>query len=159
MIAAEARTASSGAEVYRLLITGHLASRNADYRKAAGRLRQFQGDDPRGAADTALLPVPNGRWHPVRARHRRLRRSGYTALDDLAHRLLWPDRSVLLQRPRPRAGGTDPIMVASLRRWRDRTGVRVSAGAESLGEPAPRASARPNTPPWQVGGVPVPEGA
>ena len=81
-----------------------------------------------------------------------------TALDDLAHRLLWPDRSVLLQRPRPRAGGTDPIMVASLRRWRDRAGVRVSAGAESLGEPAPRASARPNTPPWQVGGA-VPEGA
>ena len=159
MIAAEARAASSGAEVCRLLITGHLASRSADYRKAAGQLRQFQGDDPVELPTPHYSQCPTDDGIPFVGDIVACDVPDDTALDGLAHRLLWPDRSVLLQRPRRRAGGTDPIMVASLRRWRDRTGVRVSAGAESLGEPAPRASARPNTRPWQVGGVPVPEGA
>ena len=61
---AEVRGASSSAELHRLLITGHLSSRSADYREAVGLLRQFHGDDPRGAADTALLLMLNGRWHP-----------------------------------------------------------------------------------------------
>ena len=36
---AELRAASSSAKLHRLLITGHLSSRGADYRVAAGRLR------------------------------------------------------------------------------------------------------------------------
>lgn len=93
---AEVRAACSSAELHRLLITGHLSSRSADYREAAGLLRQFHGDDPRGAADTALLLMLIGRWHPhtmkVVADIVACGVLDDAALDDLATRLLWPDR-------------------------------------------------------------------
>lgn len=93
---ARVRAARSSAELQRLLITGHLSSRSADYREAAGLLHQFHADDVRGAADTAMLLMLNERWHPHTMKVTAdLVASGILtdeALDEVAQRLLWPDR-------------------------------------------------------------------
>ena len=90
------RTASSTAELHRLLITGHLFARSVDYREAAGLLRQFHTPDGRGAADTAVLLILSERWHPYTAKMiSGLVASGILTnevLDEVAQRLLWPDR-------------------------------------------------------------------
>jgi hypothetical protein len=96
---ARVRAASSSAELQRLLITGHLSVRSADYREAAGLLRQFHAADVRGAADTAVLLMLSERWHPHTAQMiADLVASGILsdeALDEVAQRLLWPDRPTL----------------------------------------------------------------
>ena len=93
---ARVRAASSSAELHRLLITGHLSSRSADYREAAGLLHQFHANDVRGAADTAVLLMLSERWHPhTRKVIADLIASDILteeALDEVAQRLLWPDR-------------------------------------------------------------------
>lgn len=93
---ARVRAASSSAELHRLLITGHLCARSADYREAAGLLRQFHADDVRGMADTAVLLMLSARWHPHTAKMiADLVASGILtdeALDEVAQRLLWSDR-------------------------------------------------------------------
>lgn len=93
---ARVRAASSSADLHRLLITGHLSARSADYREAAGLLRQFHADDVRGVADTAVLLMLSERWHPHTAKMiADLVASGILtgeALDEVAQRLLWPDR-------------------------------------------------------------------
>ena len=93
---ARVRAATSSAELQRLLITGHLSSRSSDYREAAGLLQQFHAEDVRGASDTAVLLMLSERWHPHTMKVTAdLVASGILtdeALDEVAQRLLWPDR-------------------------------------------------------------------
>ncbi|MGH8571106.1 MAG: hypothetical protein ACREX8_00830 [Gammaproteobacteria bacterium] len=93
---AELRAAASVEELHRLLVTRQVGGRSGQHQEAVELFGHHHGDDPGGAVDTAVLLCTEWRWYGCTAKLIvGVCATGIlddVALDELADRLLWPDR-------------------------------------------------------------------
>lgn len=92
----ELRAATSIEELHRLLVTRRVGGRSGRHQEAVELFVHHHGDDPGGAVDTAVLLCTEWRWNRCTAKLiAGICVTGILddlALDELADRLLWPDR-------------------------------------------------------------------
>ncbi|MEJ7705021.1 MAG: hypothetical protein WKF47_15835 [Geodermatophilaceae bacterium] len=90
------RAAASVEELHRLVVTRRVSGRSTRHQEAVELFVHHHSDDPGGAVDTAVLLCTEWRWNRCTAKLIvGICATGILddlALDELADRLLWPDR-------------------------------------------------------------------